>query len=56
MGKYNLGIGIVHRGPTNDKPGDPIPVKISATLVKRSRRSSMTSSRLIPQLLCKARA
>jgi len=26
MGKYNLGIGVVHRGPTNDKPGDPIPV------------------------------
>lgn len=26
MGKYNLGIGIVHRGPTNDKPGDPISV------------------------------
>lgn len=26
MGKYNMGIGIVHRGPTNDKPGDPISV------------------------------
>jgi hypothetical protein len=26
MGKYNLGIGIIHRGPTNDKPGDPISV------------------------------
>jgi quercetin dioxygenase-like cupin family protein len=26
MGKYNLGIGIIHRGPTNDKPGAPIPV------------------------------
>lgn len=26
MGKYNLGVGIIHRGPTNDKPGDPIPV------------------------------
>src|SRR5260221_3916668 len=26
MGKYNLGVGIVHRGPTNEKPGDPIPV------------------------------
>jgi hypothetical protein len=26
MGKYNMGVGIVHRGPTNDKPGDPIPV------------------------------
>ena len=26
MGKYNLGIGIIYRGPTNDKPGDPIPV------------------------------
>ena len=25
MGKYNIGVGIVHRGPTNDKPGDPIP-------------------------------
>ena len=26
MGKYNLGVGIIHRGPTNDKPGDPISV------------------------------
>ena len=26
MGKYNMGVGIVHRGPTNDKPGDPISV------------------------------
>jgi hypothetical protein len=26
MGKYNLGVGIINRGPTNDKPGDPIPV------------------------------
>ncbi len=26
MGKYNLGVGIIHRGPTNDKPGDPIRV------------------------------
>src|SRR6266850_5129883 len=26
MGKYNLGVGIVHRGPTNDKAGDPITV------------------------------
>lgn len=26
MGKYNMGIGIIHRGPTTDKPGDPIPV------------------------------
>ena len=26
MGKYNLGVGIVHRGPTNEKPGDPVPV------------------------------
>src|SRR5262249_38730046 len=26
MGKYNLGVGIIHRGPTNDKAGDPIPV------------------------------
>jgi mannose-6-phosphate isomerase-like protein (cupin superfamily) len=25
MGKYNVGVGIIHRGPTNDKPGDPIP-------------------------------
>ncbi len=24
MGKYNLGVGIIHRGPTNDKPDDPI--------------------------------
>jgi hypothetical protein len=24
MGGYNLGVGIIHRGPTNDKPGDPI--------------------------------
>jgi mannose-6-phosphate isomerase-like protein (cupin superfamily) len=26
MGKYNMGIGVIHRGPTNDKPGDPIHV------------------------------
>ena len=26
MGKYNLGVGIIHRGATNDKPGDPIPM------------------------------
>ncbi len=26
MGKYNLGVGIIHRGRTNDKPGDPISV------------------------------
>jgi mannose-6-phosphate isomerase-like protein (cupin superfamily) len=26
MGKYNLGVGVIHRGPTNEKPGDPIPV------------------------------
>lgn len=26
MGKYNLGVGIIYRGKTNDKPGDPIPV------------------------------
>jgi hypothetical protein len=26
MGKYNLGVGIVRRGPTNEKPGDPVPV------------------------------
>jgi len=24
MGKYSLGVGIIHRGPTNDKPGDPV--------------------------------
>ena len=24
MGKYNLEIAVIHRGPTNDKPGDPI--------------------------------
>jgi hypothetical protein len=24
MGKYNLGVGVIHRGPTNDQPGDPI--------------------------------
>ncbi|MGH9386030.1 MAG: cupin domain-containing protein [Vicinamibacterales bacterium] len=24
MGKYNLGVGIIHRGPTTDKPGDPV--------------------------------
>jgi mannose-6-phosphate isomerase-like protein (cupin superfamily) len=24
MGEYNLGVGIIHRGKTNDKPGDPI--------------------------------
>ena len=24
MGKYNLGVGIIHRGPTKDKPGDPV--------------------------------
>jgi mannose-6-phosphate isomerase-like protein (cupin superfamily) len=24
MGKYNLGVGVIHRGPTNDKAGDPI--------------------------------
>ena len=26
MGKYNMGVGIIYRGPTNDKPGDPISV------------------------------
>ena len=26
MGKYNLGVGVIYRGPTKDKPGDPIPV------------------------------
>ena len=26
MGKYNMGVGIIHRGPTNDKAGDPIHV------------------------------
>ena len=24
MGKYNLGVGIIRRGPTNEKPGDPV--------------------------------
>ncbi len=24
MGEYNLGVGIVHRVPADDKPGDPI--------------------------------
>lgn len=24
MGKYNLGVGIIHRGPSNDKPGQPV--------------------------------
>src|ERR1700687_3676762 len=24
MGRYNLGVGIIYRGPTKDKPGDPI--------------------------------
>ncbi len=24
MGKYNLAVGVIHRGLTNDKPGDPI--------------------------------
>lgn len=24
MGKYNLAVGVIHRGPTKDKPGDPI--------------------------------
>ena len=26
MGKYNLEIAVIHRGPTKDKPGDPIMV------------------------------
>jgi len=26
MGKYNMGVGVIYRGPTNDKPGDPIHV------------------------------
>ncbi|HWE51128.1 MAG TPA: hypothetical protein VG273_15150 [Bryobacteraceae bacterium] len=26
MGKFNEGVGVIHRGPTNDKPGDPIRV------------------------------
>jgi hypothetical protein len=26
MGQYNIGIRVIYRGPTNDKPGDPIPV------------------------------
>jgi len=24
MGKYNLAIGVIHRGPTDSKPGEPI--------------------------------
>ncbi len=24
MGKYNLAVGVIHRGPTNDKPGEPV--------------------------------
>jgi hypothetical protein len=24
MGKYNLAVGIIHRGPTNAQPGTPI--------------------------------
>jgi hypothetical protein len=26
MGKYNLGVGVIHRGPTNDQAGDPVRV------------------------------
>jgi mannose-6-phosphate isomerase-like protein (cupin superfamily) len=26
MGKYNMGVGVIYRGPTNDKAGDPIHV------------------------------
>ena len=26
MGKYNLAVAVIQRGPTHDKPGDPIPV------------------------------
>ena len=26
MGKYNMGVGVIYRGPTNEKPGDPIHV------------------------------
>ena len=26
MGKYNLGIGIIRRGPTTERAGDPVPV------------------------------
>ncbi len=26
MGKYNLGVGIIRRGPTNEQPGAPVPV------------------------------
>ncbi len=26
MGKYNMGVGVIYRGPTNEKPGDPIRV------------------------------
>jgi mannose-6-phosphate isomerase-like protein (cupin superfamily) len=24
LGKYNMGVAIIHRGPTKDKPGDPV--------------------------------
>jgi mannose-6-phosphate isomerase-like protein (cupin superfamily) len=24
MGKYNMEVAVIHRGPTNDKPGDPV--------------------------------
>jgi hypothetical protein len=28
MGRYNMGVGVIYRyrGPTKDRPGDPIPV------------------------------
>ena len=31
MGKDNLGVGVIHRGPTNDKPGDPIVISTTTT-------------------------
>ena len=31
MGKYNMGIGVIYRGPTNDKPGDRIVVPCTMT-------------------------
>ena len=40
MGKYNLGVGIVRRGPTTEKPGDPVPCCGTTT-----RRRSTTSPR-----------
>jgi hypothetical protein len=44
MGKYNLGVGIIHRGPTNDKPGDPIQADLSL-LHSRSLRHPVRRGR-----------